>query len=116
MIQVGKDLAAVSAADLKIINDARETAESAEVDAGGFNDAIDAAGGKNSAAGKPLQIGKIKNKVLKLALEVMALQIEQAQGEDNAAKITEEQTKLNNNIKLDADAKGQKSQSVNFQG
>lgn len=93
------------------------TAEAAETDAGGFNDAIDAAGGTSSAAGKPLQVGKIKNKVLKLQLEVLALQIEQAQsGKDNSAKIAEEQTKLNNNIKLDAAAAGQTSQSVDFQG
>jgi hypothetical protein len=107
----------VSASDLKILDAARVTAEDAEVNAGGFNDAINAAGGQNSAKGKPLQIGKIKNKVLKLQLEVLVLQIEQAQsGKDNSAKITQEQGKLNNNIKLDAAAKGQKSQSVNFQG
>jgi preprotein translocase subunit SecF len=93
------------------------TAEAAETEAGGFNEAIDAAGGKSSAAGKPLQVGKIKNKVEKLYLEVLALQIQQAQsGKDNAAKIAEEQTKLDNNIKLDTAAKGQESQSVDFQG
>jgi hypothetical protein len=48
---------------------------------------------------------------------VLALQIDQAQsGNDNSAKITEETTKLNNNIKLDAAADGQASQSVDFQG
>lgn len=93
------------------------TAEAAETDTGGFNDAIAAAGGASSAAGVPLQVGKIKNKVLKLQLEVLALQIQQAQsGKDNAAKIAAEQKKLNNNIKLDAAAKGQASQSVDFVG
>lgn len=107
----------MSANDLAIISAARVTAEAAETDAGGFNDAIAAAGGTSSAAGKPLQVGKIKNKVLKLQLEVLALQIQQAQsGKDNSAKIAQEQTKLNNNIKLDAAAAGQASQSVDFQG
>lgn len=110
-------LATVSATDLAIINAARVTAEAAETDAGGFNEAIKAAGGTSSAAGKVLQVGKIKNKVLKLQLEVLALQIDQAQsGKDNSAKIAEETTKLNNNIKLDAAAKGQASQSVDFVG
>jgi preprotein translocase subunit SecF len=110
-------LAGVSADDLAIIKAARVTAEAAETDAGGFNDAIDAAGGTSSAAGQPLQVGKIKNKVLKLQLEVLALQIDQAQsGKDNSAKIAAEQTKLNNNIKIDAAADGEPSQSVDFQG
>jgi hypothetical protein len=62
-------------------------------------------------------VGKIKNKVLKLQLEVLALQIDQAQsGTDNSDKIAEETTKLNNNIALDAAAAGETSQSVDFQG
>ena len=102
----------MSAADLAILNAARVTAEAAEVDAGGFNDAIKAAG-KSSAA---LEVGKIKNKVLKLKLEVLVLQIEAAQGDGNQAKIDEEQTKLDKNVALDVKAKGQKSQSVAFKG
>jgi hypothetical protein len=52
-----------------------------------------------------------------LELEVLGLQIEQAQtGKDNSAQITAEQTKLNSNIKLDTAAAGQTSQSVDFQG
>jgi hypothetical protein len=90
------DLSTVSAADQKVISDAREVAESAEVDAGGFNDAIAAASG---AAADALQVGKIKNKVLKLSLEVSDLQISQAvDGKDNTAKIAAEQKKLDNNI------------------
>ncbi|RKU42125.1 hypothetical protein DL546_003958 [Coniochaeta pulveracea] len=110
------NLAAVSANDLAIIKAARVTAEAAETDAGGFNDAI-AAAGKSTTAGKALQVGKIKNKVLKLQLEVLALQIDQAQsGKDNSAKIAAEQKKLDNNIKTDAASKGATSQSVDFQG
>ena len=109
------DLANVDPDDLDIIKAARVTAEAAETDAGGFNDAIDAAG--DGAAADALQVGKIKNKVLKLKLEVLALQIDQAvNGNDNSAKIDEETTKLNKNIQLDEDAAGETSQSVDFTG
>ncbi|EGO52517.1 hypothetical protein NEUTE1DRAFT_54329 [Neurospora tetrasperma FGSC 2508] len=111
------NLASVSAADLAIIKAARETAEDAETKAGGFNEAIKAAGGTKTTAGAALQVGKIKNKVLKLKLFTLAMQIEQAKGgKDNSAKIAEETKKLNNNIALDKAAAGQKSTSVNFQG
>lgn len=113
--QFTANLAGVSASDLTILNAARVTAEDAETGTGGFNDAI-AAAGASTAKGKALQVGKIKNKVLKLQLEVLGLQIQQAQGSNNQAKITTEQTKLNNNIKLDQANAGQTSQSVNFQG
>ena len=109
--QTPADLAAVSDADHQIIKDARQTAEAAETDA--FNPAIDAASG---AAATALQNGKIKNKVLKLALEVMDLQISQAQGADNQGKIDEEQKKLDNNIATDKKNAGQASQSVAFNG
>ncbi|KAF4122554.1 hypothetical protein GMORB2_7546 [Geosmithia morbida] len=109
------DLANVDDADLEIIKTARETAEAAETDAGGFNEAIDAAG-EDTEEGEALQVGKIKNKVLKLQLEVLALQIEQAKGEDNAEKLEEEQTKLNKNIATDQESAGETSQSVNFTG
>lgn len=109
------DLANVDPADLDIIKAARVTAEAAETDAGGFNDAIAAAG--KGAAADALQVGKTKNKVLKLKLEVLALQIDQAiNGKDNSAKITAETTKLNKNIQLDEDAAGDASQSVDFSG
>lgn len=89
-------------------------AESAEVDAGGFNDAIAAASGADADA---LQVGKIKNKVLKLKLEVLDLQIQQAQGgKDNTDKIAQEQKKLDTNIATDKKSAGDASQSVNFQG
>ena len=55
--------------------------------------------------------------MLKLKLEVLGLQIDQAiNGKDNSAKIDEETTKLNKNIQLDEDAAGQASQSVDFSG
>lgn len=59
---------------------------------------------------------KIKNKVLKLELQVLALEIDQAQGKGTQAKIDEETTKLNKNIQLDEDEAGAASQSVDFQG
>jgi hypothetical protein len=59
-----------------------------------------------------LQNGKIKNKVLKLQLEVLGLQIQAAQGDENQSKIDEETTKLNTNIGLDKKAAGQTSQGV----
>lgn len=111
------NLASVSAADLAIIKAARQTAENAETKAGGFNEAIKAAGGTTTTAGTALQVGKIKNKVLKLKLFTLAMQIDQAKGgKDNSAKIAEETKKLNKNIELDKAAAGQKSTSVNFQG
>lgn len=90
------------------------TAENAETETGGFNDAIAAASGTDADA---LQVGKIKNKVLKLKLEVLGLQIDQAQsGTDNTAKIAAEQKKLDTNIATDTKSKGQTSQAVTFTG
>ncbi|OQU93584.1 hypothetical protein CLAIMM_00071 [Cladophialophora immunda] len=104
------DLASVSDSDLQIIKDARVTAEDAETATGGFDDELDAAG--DGADTTALQNGKIKNKVLKLQLEVLALQIEAAQGNGDQDKIDEETTKLNNNIALDKKAAGQTSVGV----
>ncbi|KAL9112256.1 MAG: hypothetical protein Q9227_003374 [Pyrenula ochraceoflavens] len=106
------DLAGVSADDLQTLQTERESAEDAETDA--FNPAIDAA--TDDATKTALQNGKIKNKVLKLQLEVTGLQIQQAQGKDTSAQIDEEMTKLNTNIGLDQDAAGQESQAVQFDG
>ncbi|OAQ60703.2 hypothetical protein VFPPC_14118 [Pochonia chlamydosporia 170] len=103
------NLKAVSEGDLAIIKAARETAEAAETDA--FNSQIKATSGDEA---KALQNGKIKNKVLKLFLEVSALQIQQAQGASNQAKIDQEQKKLTNNINLDKKAAGGASKAVNF--
>ncbi|KAH6650796.1 hypothetical protein F5144DRAFT_60645 [Chaetomium tenue] len=110
------DFASVDAEDLAILKAARETAEAAETQAGGFNEAIEAAGGKNTPEGQALQAGKIKNKVLKLQLQVLALQIEAAQGKDTAEKLAKQQKKLDKNVKEDEAAAGQTSASVDFQG
>ncbi|KAJ9198960.1 hypothetical protein DTO021D3_8582 [Paecilomyces variotii] len=106
------DLASVSSDDLDTLKTERETAEDAETD--GFNPAIDDA--TDDATKTALQNGKIKNKVLKLTGEVLALKIAQAQGDDNADKIAEEQKKLDTNIQLDKEAAGQASQTVDFDG
>lgn len=94
-----------------------------------FNPQIAAASGATATA---LQNGKIKNKVLKLTLEIqgmlfslsrfgiqteslalsVALQISQAQGSDETSDIAAETTKLNNNIALDTKAAGQASQAA----
>ncbi|KAF1952351.1 hypothetical protein CC80DRAFT_422563 [Byssothecium circinans] len=101
------DLANVDPADQKIISDARKVAESAEVDAGGFNDQIAA-----DSANDALAVGKTKNKVLKLQLEVMDLMISQAQGKDEADKIAVEQKKLDTNIAADKKNAGKTSADV----
>ena len=49
-----------------------------------------------------------------VTFEVMGLQIQQAQGKDVASQISEEQAKLDNNIKLDQAAAGQASTAVDF--
>ncbi|TBU56618.1 hypothetical protein BD310DRAFT_823316 [Dichomitus squalens] len=110
----GVDLATVDDATLKAVQTMREAAESAETDQ--FNPQIDAAFGDEATA---LQNGKIKNKVLKLTGEIQALNIQlaqaQASGDDTSSiqsKISEEQTKLNNNISLDQKASGQPSKGV----
>lgn len=73
---VPADLSTTSAADLKIISAAAKLSEDAEVETGGFNDAIAAAGGVKSVEGVKLQNGKIKNKVLKLETDVLRLMIQ----------------------------------------
>lgn len=61
-----------------------------------------------------MQNGKIKNKVLKLMATVIKLEAQQAQGQDVAAKLAEETTKLNNNIATDEANAGQPSTAVPF--
>lgn len=103
----GCDLSTVDSTSLKNLQTMREAAESAETDL--FNPAIDAASGADADA---LQVGKIKNKVLKLTGEIMGLQIQAAQGKDTSDDIAEEQTKLDSNVKLDEGSAGDASQSV----
>jgi hypothetical protein len=63
-----------------------------------------------------LQNGKIKNKVLKLMATVIKLEVQEAQGDDVAAKLAEETKKLDNNIATDVKNKGQASTAVPFDG
>ncbi|KAK0455407.1 uncharacterized protein EV420DRAFT_1272489, partial [Desarmillaria tabescens] len=108
------DLATVDSQTLDDMQTMREAAESAETE--DFNPAIDAASG---AAADALQVGKIKNKVLKLTGEVQVLNIKiaqaQAAGDDTSDledSLAEEQTKLNTNIATDVKNAGKTSQSV----
>ncbi|PBK73702.1 hypothetical protein ARMSODRAFT_646010 [Armillaria solidipes] len=108
------DLATVDSQTLDDMQTMREAAESAETD--DFNPAIAAASG---AAADALQVGKIKNKVLKLTGEVQVLNIKiaqaQASGDDTSDledSLAEEQTKLNTNIATDVKNAGQTSQSA----
>ncbi|KAL5498827.1 hypothetical protein ACEPAH_2182 [Sanghuangporus vaninii] len=108
------DLSTVSDDTRDAIEAMREAAESAETDL--FNPAIDAASGSEADA---LQVGKIKNKVLKLTGEVQVINIKiaqaQAAGEDTSdleSKLQEEQTKLNTNIATDKASAGQASKGV----
>lgn len=107
------DLATVDSQTLDNMQTMREAAESAETE--GFDPAIAAASGATADA---LQVGKIKNKVLKLTGEVQVLNIKiaqaQAAGDDTSDledSLAEEQTKLNTNIATDEKSAGQTSQS-----
>ncbi|KAJ7021640.1 hypothetical protein C8F04DRAFT_1140094 [Mycena alexandri] len=86
----------------------REAAESAETD--DFDPQIAAASGADAAA---LQVGKIKNKVLKLTGEVQQIKIKIAQASaagsstsDLETSLATEQGKLTTNIALDVKSKG----------
>jgi len=110
----GVDLSTVSSTDLDNVQTMREAAESAETD--DFDPQIDAASGADADA---LQVGKIKNKVLKLTGEIQGLNIKLAQqrasGEDTSdteSSIQEEQTKLTTNINLDQASAGKTSKGV----
>ena len=100
---------------MDIITKAAQVSEQAEVATGGFNDAIAASGGTGTAAGAVLQIGKIKNKVLKLQTDVLRLQIKGAQGGD-ASSLAAQQKKLATNVALDVKAKGKASKAISFAG
>ncbi|KAH6983538.1 small secreted protein [Ilyonectria destructans] len=103
------DLSTVEKADLDFLNSVNSIANDAEDEA--FNPAIDAASGDEAVS---LQIGKIKNKVLKLTATILKLQAQQAQGEDVADKLEEENKKLQNNISQDEEAAGQASTFLSF--
>ncbi|KAF1972082.1 hypothetical protein BU23DRAFT_590221 [Bimuria novae-zelandiae CBS 107.79] len=100
----------ISAEDQDILNEVNQVANDAEKEA--FNPAIAAATGEEADA---LQRGKIKNKVLKLQATVLKLQAQQAQGDASvAAKLEEEQTKLQNNIDQDVAEAGAASTALPF--
>jgi len=107
----GVDKATISDADQTSIENMREAAESAETDL--FNPQIAAASGDTATE---LQTGKIKNKVLKLTLEVFGLEIKlakaQAAGDSTSSiqsSLDEENTKLSNNIATDQASAGDPS-------
>ncbi|KAF8908795.1 hypothetical protein CPB85DRAFT_1222522 [Mucidula mucida] len=105
----GVDLATLDDSD--DIETMRQAAEAAETD--DFNPAIDAASGDAADA---LQVGKIKNKVLKLTGEVQVLNIKAAAAGDDTSsledKLAAEQKKLDTNIATDKASAGATSQSV----
>ncbi|ETS85820.1 hypothetical protein PFICI_03845 [Pestalotiopsis fici W106-1] len=104
------DPAAVSTNDLNILIAARQTAENAEA---AFNTAIGpTASGTDEAA---LEVGKIKNKVLKLRTFEMLVTVQMAQGAtDKAAQLADIQAKLKTNVGIDSASAGDASQSVSF--
>lgn len=86
---------AVSKADLAVLVAARQTAENAET---AFNSAVAAASG---AAAQALDVGKTKNKVLKLRTFEMLVQVQQARGStDKDAQLADIQKKLAANVSL----------------
>ncbi|KAJ7677592.1 hypothetical protein B0H17DRAFT_1206874 [Mycena rosella] len=108
------DLTTVDATSLANLGTMREAAESAETDS--FDPQIAAASGADAAA---LQVGKIKNKVLKLTGEVQQIKIKIAQataaGQDTSSLETDlatEQTKLTTNIATDVKSAGATSKGV----
>ncbi|KAG8913589.1 hypothetical protein FRC01_004474 [Tulasnella sp. 417] len=110
----GVDLATISEEDLDALSVMRELAEDAETQL--FNPQIKAASGADADA---LQVGKIKNKVLKLTglsqIQKIKIAKGQAAGDDTSsdeAKLEEEQTKLTKNIATDVKSAGQPSKAA----
>ncbi|KAF5376086.1 hypothetical protein D9615_007730 [Tricholomella constricta] len=108
------DLAILDDQIAKDMETMRKAAEAAET--GDFNPAIAAASGAEATA---LQVGKIKNKVLKLTAFCQVLNIKiakaKAAGKDSAdleAKLASQQTKLNSNIATDQKSAGAVSQAI----
>ncbi|EPS36098.1 hypothetical protein H072_10408 [Dactylellina haptotyla CBS 200.50] len=113
------NLAAISDADLDILKVERSNAENAETEA--FNPAIDTASGADADA---LQVGKIKNKVLKLTGLAQIRQIgiakKEAAGQtvsaSDKAALDDSLTKLAKNIATDKKNAGKASKAVDFVG
>ena len=99
----------IDAADIDFLGQVNNVANDAET--GAFNPAVEAATGAEADA---LAAGKTKNKVLKLMATKIELEAKQAQGEDVAAKLEEELTKLNNNIATDTKNAGNPSTALPF--
>ncbi|RDW77528.1 hypothetical protein BP6252_05581 [Coleophoma cylindrospora] len=105
------NLGSLTAGDLKFLSDVNGVCNDAEK--GVYNAAVSAASG---TAAESLQIGKIKNKVLKLTATMLRLQAEQAQGTDTSAEQAVEGKKLNNNISQDKGKAGIASTKLDFAG
>ncbi|KAH6675310.1 hypothetical protein F5X68DRAFT_278379 [Plectosphaerella plurivora] len=103
------DLSTVSKADITFLGRVNSVANEAEK--GAFNPAIEAATGAEADA---LAAGKTKNKILKLTATMLKLQAQAAQGEDVAAKMADEQKKLDNNIAADKARAGEPSTALQF--
>ncbi|KAK7716411.1 hypothetical protein SLS64_003565 [Diaporthe eres] len=104
------DLTTVAPEDIEFLSAVNSIANDAEI--AGFNAEIAASQpGEDALA---LGRGKTKNKILKLTATTMRLAIEAAQGEDVAAEMAEEQTKLDKNIADDAAEAGAASADVQF--
>ncbi|KAH8115851.1 hypothetical protein DFH11DRAFT_1701836 [Phellopilus nigrolimitatus] len=108
------DLSTVSSDVLNALDAMAKAAESAET--ADFDPAISAASGADAAA---LQVGKIKNKVLKLTGEVQVLNVKIAQAQaagkstsDLESSLATEQTKLTTDIATDKASAGQASKGV----
>lgn len=104
------DLTTVAPEDIEFLSAVNSIANDAEI--AGFNAEIAASQpGEDALA---LGRGKTKNKILKLTATTMRLAIEAAQGEDVAAEMAEEQTKLDKNIADDVAEAGAASADVQF--
>lgn len=101
----GVDLATIDDESIDNLAILRKAAEDAESD---FNDAIDAGGADEDA----LEVGKTKNKVLKLTCLLQVRLIRQAQGQDVTAQIADSRGKLANNIAKDVGQAGAASKGI----
>lgn len=63
-----------------------------------------------------MSISKVKNRILKLELEYLALQIEQARGLVNQTAVDDIEQRLAVEVANDKDRAGDQSQSINFAG
>ena len=101
------NLSAVSTADLQTLQAEKKVVDAADKD---FDPAIKAA--NNNSTKKALKNGKNKNKVLKITVEVLELEIQKAKGKNTTAKIDKQKKKLDKAVKLDKAAAGQQSETV----